>query len=227
LAIEVARKNRIDLMLGGAFGLAGYTGHWRNTKDVDFFVLPETKDALIDGLLKAGFEDYYDTLAYDRGWIYRAVLNEVIVDLIWATPNRRTFVDEQWFPNATPIELRGQALHLVPLEELFWIKMYILQKDRCDWPDLINLLSAQGEVMDWDHLFFRLEEDLPLLAGLLQIFTWLCPNRAHVIPEKIRKRLGIRETSARDAIYRQDRINLLDSRHWFAGAEPKDRPLEL
>jgi hypothetical protein len=71
-AIKATRKTGARFLLGGAFGLAGYTGRWRNTKDLDFFVLPSDKDKIIDALTKIEFEDYYSTLAYDRGWIYRA-----------------------------------------------------------------------------------------------------------------------------------------------------------
>src|SRR5690606_30623923 len=75
-AIRLARKTGARFLLGGAFGLAGYTGRWRNTKDLDFFVLPSDKDKVIDALTKGGFEDFYPRLAYDRGWIYRAVRDD-------------------------------------------------------------------------------------------------------------------------------------------------------
>jgi hypothetical protein len=227
LAIQIARACQIEFMLGGAFGLAGYTGRWRNTKDLDFFVLPESKDRLIEGLLDAGFEDFYDRLPYDRGWIYRAIKDDVLVDVIWATPNRRTLVDSMWFPHATPIELRGESLHLVPMEEILWVKMYVMQKDRCDWPDLLNLLYAQIETVNWEHLYTRLGGDLPLLAGLLQVFAWMCPTRSRQIPEVIRKELGILDTSARAELDQQSRVNLLDSRPWFAALQPSDQAMQL
>src|SRR5215210_1712277 len=102
-AIRVTRKTGAPFLLGGAFGLAAYTGRWRNTKDLDFFVLPSDKDKVVDALTKIGFEDYHSTLAYDRGWIYRAVRNDAIVDVIWQTPNRRTVVDEEWFQRGRPV----------------------------------------------------------------------------------------------------------------------------
>ena len=40
-AIRVTRKTGARFLLGGAFGLAGYTGRWRNTTDLDFFRAPE------------------------------------------------------------------------------------------------------------------------------------------------------------------------------------------
>src|SRR5215510_6331918 len=37
----------IPFLLGGAFGLAAYTGRWRNTKDLDLFLAPEDKSRAI------------------------------------------------------------------------------------------------------------------------------------------------------------------------------------
>src|SRR5262245_12798887 len=36
-AIGAIRKTGRPFMLAGAFGLAAYTGRWRNTKDIDFY----------------------------------------------------------------------------------------------------------------------------------------------------------------------------------------------
>jgi hypothetical protein len=46
-------------MLGGAFAMAAYTGRWRNTKDMDLFVLPSQRDAMVQLLTELGFQDYY------------------------------------------------------------------------------------------------------------------------------------------------------------------------
>jgi hypothetical protein len=94
--IDEARAANIEFAVGGAFAVAAYTGHWRNTKDLDLYVLPERRQAMIAALTRAGLRDYYDHEAYDRGWIYRAVANDVIVDVIWAMANRRAEVDEEW-----------------------------------------------------------------------------------------------------------------------------------
>src|SRR5690349_5734276 len=40
-AIDALRAEKVDFLLGGAYGLALYTGRLRDTKDADFFILPE------------------------------------------------------------------------------------------------------------------------------------------------------------------------------------------
>jgi hypothetical protein len=58
-AIRGVAATGIPLLLGGAFGLAAHTGRWRNTKDLDLYVLPEHHDRAVSVLNELGFEDYY------------------------------------------------------------------------------------------------------------------------------------------------------------------------
>jgi hypothetical protein len=225
-AIRATRKTGARFLLGGAFGLAAYTGRWRNTKDLDFFVLPSEKDRVVDALTKLGFEDYHPTLPYDRAWIYRAVRDEVIVDTIWQTPNRRSEVDPVWFERAGTVTLRGERLGVIPAEEMLVIKLFVLQRDRCDWPDLINLLYTVADRFDWDHVLARLGEDAPLLAGLLQVFSWVAPAQAARLPADLRKRFALQPTASRGP-GEEHRIRLLDSRNWFAAHQPPDQPMQL
>ncbi len=227
-AIRATRKTGARFLLGGAFGLAAYTGRWRNTKDLDFFVLPTDKDRIIDALTKAGFEDFYPRLAYDRGWIYRAVRDDTIVDTIWQTPNRRTVVDEQWFTRSYKVILRGENLHALPAEELLAIKLYVLQRDRCDWPDLINLLHQTCDQLDWKHLLDRLGDDRPLLGGLLHVFNWVAPSKAIWLPAGIRELFHLAEITGGDLGMPEDqRVTLLDSRPWYAAFQPTNKPMLL
>jgi hypothetical protein len=227
-AIRVTRKTGAPFVLGGAFGLAAYTGRWRNTKDLDFFVLPEHKDKMVDALTKNGFDDYFSTHEYDRGWIYRAVKNSVIVDTIWQTPNRRTQVDAEWFKRGRIVSVRGEQLMALPAEELLAIKCYVIQRDRCDWPDLINLLYATCDQLDWDHVLHRMQRERPLLAGLLQVFNWVCPDRARTIPQNIRRDFSLPEPASEElALPANYRVELLDSRKWFAAFQPADEPMKL
>src|SRR5262249_14608567 len=63
-----AHRRGIDFALGGAFAVAAYTGFWRNTKDLDLYVVPRDRDALAEVLTSLGFIDYYDQCPYDRRW---------------------------------------------------------------------------------------------------------------------------------------------------------------
>lgn len=215
-AIAGARERGLRFALGGAFALATYTGHWRNTKDLDFYILPRDRDAMVDLLTYLGLSDYYDQQPYDRGWIYRAHQGDVIIDAIWSMANYRVEVDEAWLSGDPEMIIRGEYLRILPPEELLWSKLYVLQRDRCDWTDTLNLIYSVGPALDWRHLLNRLAEDAPLLSGVLSIFTWLCPGRAQLLPLWLWEQLHLPGPSTERAVdIDRSRVNLLDSRPWF------------
>jgi hypothetical protein len=214
--IDEAIARRIPFALGGAFAVATYTGAWRNTKDLDLYVLPEHKDRLIAMVTELGLLDYFDTKAYDRWWIFRATRDDTIVDIIWAMANHRAQIDELWM-SGPEVMLHGRPLKVLPAEALLWDKLYIMQRDRCDWPDTFNLLQAVGPSMNWDYLLGRIGEDTPLLAGALSVFRWLAPGRAQALPASLWQRVGLARLPAREAPeFEKRRIDLLDRRQWFA-----------
>src|SRR5437868_3063759 len=116
-AIRAIRQAKVPFLLGGGFALATFTGRWRDTKDIDFYIRREDRETVIAALTRAGFADYYRQRAYDRKWIHRTVKSGVIVDIIWAMANQRTRVDEIWFERAGSVTIREETLRVVPLEE--------------------------------------------------------------------------------------------------------------
>ncbi len=220
--IELAAERGFAFALGGGLAFSAYSGRWRNTKDVDLFIRPADRDAMVQVTLDAGFLDYFDKLEYDRTWIYRAYLDDVIVDLIWTMPNHRLEVDEDWQTRGWEIVVHGLRVRLIPPEELIWSKLFVMQRDRCDWPDLLNLLYGVGPEIDWDHLLERLGSDVPVLAGLMSLFRWLCPERARDLPEELWPRLGLPDrfvSADRDGA----RADLLDTRDWFGPTHGKEQ----
>jgi hypothetical protein len=214
--IHQARARGIRFAFGGAFATAVYTGELRNTKDLDLYILPADREAMQEAITAAGLQDYFEQLSYDRSWIYRASRGDIIVDAIWAMANHRADVDERWVSQGPAITVRGEPLRAIPIEELIWAKLYVLQRDRCDWGDVFNLLDAGVDAVDWEHLVERLDDDGPLLAGALSVFSWLAPDRASRIPPPIWSRLGLRPVEpGGNADASRRRVNLLDSRPWF------------
>jgi hypothetical protein len=215
--IREARAGGIPFALGGAFAFANFTGLWRDTKDLDLYILPKDRAAMIEVLSRAGMRDYYERLPYDRNWIYRSYSEGTIVDIIWAMANQRAVVDETWIFQGPEAGLNGERLRAIPPEEMLWAKLYIVQRDRCDWPDVLNLIYAKGDTLDWDRVIANLGPDAPLLKSALEVFGWLAPGRTRALPRRLWERLGLpvpeppREPEADPA-----RVRLLDSRPWFA-----------
>lgn len=213
--IERAQQRGIPFALGGAFAVATYTGSWRNTKDLDLYVLPEYRERMIEVLNDIGLQDYFDEKPYDRWWIYRAHGDDTIVDIIWAMANHRAQIDELWM-SGPEIEMKGFALKVLPAEAMVWDKLYIMQRERCDWPDVLNLLYAVGGRIHWDYLVKRMGADTPLLAGILSVYAWVSPGRARELPAWLWGKLGITGPPAAEAEeIDKPHVDLLDRRPWF------------
>jgi len=226
-AICAVRDAGVPILLGGGFALATYTGRWRDTKDIDLYLHPRDREKAIAALTNAGFADYYSTRAYDRKWIYRSTKDDFIVDIIWAMANQRAQVDDIWFERAGSIVIREENLKILPMEEFMWCKLYILQRDHCDWTDLFNLLYANGRNLYFKHLITRIEEDAPLLKAVLETFGWLCPTAVRKLPQELWRRLRMRCPQPPHRKFRRNHIPLLDTRGWFAAKQPPGKKLEV
>jgi len=224
--LDEAAVRRIPFAIGGAFAVATYTGCWRNTKDLDLYVLPQHKDRMIEMLGDLGLADYFPVQAYDRWWIYRATRDNTIVDIIWAMANHRAQIDDLWM-SGPEVTLNGRRVRSLPAEALLWDKLYIMQRDRCDWPDVLNLLYSAGPDINWAYLLTRIGEDMPLLAGALSVFRWLSPGRAGEFPGWLWHKVGLapvgQETAEAPVIDRR-RADLLDRRPWFGPERARLEP---
>lgn len=210
----------IRFAFGGAFAAAVYTGHLRNTKDLDLYILSEDRERMVEAMSRAGLQDYFERLPYDRSWIYRASQGDVIVDAIWEMANHRAVVDPVWLSRGPEVSVRGECLRAIPIEELIWSKLYVLQRERSDWGDVFNLIDAQASAIGWDHLVHRLADDVPLLAAALLVYGWLAPDRAGHIPARVWSRLALpAPRSDPDPELSRWRGNLLDARPWFRVTE--------
>ena len=218
--ITRAREAGIPFAAGGGFAVAAYTTRWRNTKDLDLYTIPDARDALIEVTREMGLVDIYPRSPYDRRWIYRGGCGDTVVDVIHAMANLRALVDEQWLRQGAEIHIRGERLPIVPAEEMVWNKLYVMQHDRCDWTDVLNLIYSAGDDLDWEYLLHRLGDDAPLLAAALSLYRWVCPGRSRRVPAWLWERLRV-QAPARDAYPEIDwhHVTLLDLRPWFAVAE--------
>jgi hypothetical protein len=216
--IEAVKGTDCHFALGGAFAWACYTGLYRNTKDLDLYVMPDEKENFIRALSSIGATDLFASQSYDRGWIYRSTRDGYIVDIIWAMANYRRPLDKDYIEAGPIMDVRGERLHVLPAEELILNKLYILQRGRCDWFDVFNLLYSTPDELDWKRLIDKLGEDAPLLAGAMKVYAWLCPGRVRQLPEFIWQALGLSRPTESGPDFVRERVLLLDSRPWFLPA---------
>jgi hypothetical protein len=214
--IALAKQRGTPFSVSGGFATSFYSAAWRNTKDLDFCVLPRDRDRMVEITRDAGLEDLYDKKPYDRAWIYRATTNGIIVDIIWQLANGYAEVDEDWLRFGPEVNVYGETMRLVPPEELILSKIHVVQRERCDFPDILNVLYASGSQIDWTCLLERLEGEERLLASVVTLFGWIAPGRARDdIPEPVWRKLAL--CAPTEAMDRDDeRIRRLDSRPWFS-----------
>jgi hypothetical protein len=227
-AISAMRQAGIDFLLGGAFGMAFYTGKLRRPTDIDLFVLPANVPGALKALSAAGFVDYFFQKPYERSWRHRWIRDGFTVDLIFGLAHGRAVVDLLWFAQAREIMLHGERVKIAPPEEMLWKRLYVLQRDHCEWPDILNLLCAVGSTLDWNHLCNRVGDDLPLLRAVLNLNDWLCPEGSGQIPASVRDHLRLppRWENPEPGQHKK-RVGLIDSRKWFAADAESDELLEI
>jgi hypothetical protein len=213
--LDRAIEREIPFAIGGGFAVSTYTRRPRDTKDLDIYVLPENREAMIAVLGELGLEDLFDSKPYDRWWIYRGTRDGFIVDVIWAMANHRQEVDDLWM-SGPEVEMAGRRVRVLPAEAMLWDKLYIMQRERCDWPDILNLLYATGRHLDWEYLIHRIGDDHPLLAGVLSVLRWIAPGCAEGLPRWIWERVGLKPPCpGGEAEIDSRRVSLIDRRPWF------------
>lgn len=209
-ALRALEDGNVPFALGGAFAVWYYTGHWRHTHDIDAFTDPDHVADAVKALLGAGFEDLGEQAEGDRGWIFHGVRGNIIVDIIFKFANQITAVSPEWIEDAPLGELLGEQVKFLGVEELFWSKMFTLNRHRCDWPDLMRIIRGTYRSFDWDRLLGLIGEHWLLLSGLIDVFDWQHPGDRDCIPERVRQELRTRRDSYRPKPGAGDREKLLD-----------------
>jgi Uncharacterised nucleotidyltransferase len=232
--LTAANELGVPYVLGGALAVSHYGAPWRNTKDLDIFVPPADRQRVIDALTTLGFTDYYAVWPYDREWIYRGHKGNKIVDVIWQPANKVGVVEADWRERAAPGELAGAPTWFASPEDLIWLKAFIVQRERCDWPDILNLITASEGRLDWRGLVDRFGPHRVLLRAVIDLFDWACPQHTAYVPVAIRRelaQLGYKHHGAEDehrnghrAPEEEDggRWRLLDSRPWFVETDHEE-----
>jgi hypothetical protein len=129
--------------------------------------------------------------------------------------NHRAEIDDLWM-SGPEIEFLAHTLKVLPVEAMLWDKLYIMQRDRCDWPDVLNLLYAAGREIRWEYVVRRMGADAALLAGILTVYAWVAPGRALELPDWLWPSLGVAPPAAGAAApIDYAHVRLLDRRPWF------------
>ncbi len=173
-------------------------------------MVPEDIERARQALDKAGFRDIGEQAAGDHEWIYHSSKDALIVDVIWRFANLANYVSRDWLDRAARGTFLGKEVMFMPLEELIWIKVFVINRHRCDWPDVMRVIRFQCGNIDWDRLLGLIAENWLLLEGLIAVFDWQHPGSTGCVPTGIRQELARRHEEYLKHPVNVEREHLLD-----------------
>ncbi|MFB3819797.1 MAG: hypothetical protein ACE147_19240 [Candidatus Methylomirabilales bacterium] len=180
---------RLPFLVGGAYGFYALTGIARFTKDFDVFIHPRDRDRVLEALRAAG----YQVEVTFPHWLAKAAAHgDLVLDIIYGAGNGAAPVDDGWFQHAIPGEALGFAVRFCPAEETIWSKAYIMERERFDGADVIHILQARAEQLDWPRLLERFGPHWRVLFVHLTLFGFVFPSERTRIPAWVMRRLQAR-----------------------------------
>jgi predicted nucleotidyltransferase len=152
---EVLRQAGLPHVFMGGLASAAL-GRPRWTHDIDLFVSPEDARRTLAILEATGFR----TQETDPGWLFKALKNDVLVDVIFLSDGR-VVLDQEMARRARWADVEGIPLPVISAEDLIVIKA-LVHKERSPrhWFDALALLRRED--LDWDYLLDRARRYNPL-----------------------------------------------------------------
>jgi hypothetical protein len=193
--LHVLSDAGVPFLVGGSHAFLEYTGIVRNTKDFDLFLRRADLDRATEALRDAG----YRTEVRFPHWLAKAFQHDDFVDLVFSSGNGICTVDDAWFEHAVETQVLGMPVKIVPCEELFWQKAFVMERERFDGADLMHILRSGAESMDWGRVTMRFGERWPLLYTYMLYFTFVFPSEAHRLPAAVLDDLAARFAAQRSA----------------------------
>lgn len=179
--LHVLGDAQVPFLVGGSHAFYHYTGIVRTTKDFDLFLKRADLDRAIAALGESG---YRTELSFPH-WLAKAVYGEDFVDLVFNSGNGACPVDDEWFTYAVEAQVLGFPVKLMPAEELLWQKAFVMDRERFDGADVLHLLVAYSERLDWQRVLRRFEPHWRLLLAHLLLFHFAYPSEGHRIPRGV------------------------------------------
>jgi hypothetical protein len=168
----------LPFMVGGAYAFCRYAGIDRGTKDLDLMICETDWPAVARVLRRRGI---HARLVFPH-WLGKALAGHAQVDIIFSGGNGLTRVDGETFRHATTQRVLGHVVAVCPVEDLIWSKAFIMERERFDGADVLHLLRARADVLDWSRLCRRFAGHEGVLLAHLVLFRYVYPGEAARVP---------------------------------------------
>ena len=159
--LAAARSSQVPFaVIGGIASTA--LGRNRFGQDVDLFVAPGDAATLLDALARAGFK----TQKTNPKWLYKAVRDRVLVDVIFDAWGGIRF-DGEHQAHMREVQFEGRRLPVLAPEDLLIMKANLFEEHKPrHWFDALGVIKAD---LDWDYLVRR---SRPLARQVLSLLLF-------------------------------------------------------
>ncbi|HUX89052.1 MAG TPA: hypothetical protein VMW65_18760 [Chloroflexota bacterium] len=177
LALRTLKQAQVPFVIGGAWALEHYLRLGRATIDLDLMIEPSLIDPAIGAFVGTGAKVLEQDVTEDR-----LCLREAEVDLVHHFAQGEYAVDASFYRRGRPGRLFDVAVSVAAPEDLLWTKMFVAARHRFDGADVVHLMRATGEKLDW-HLLKEYFAPYPeLLLAYLNLFQFIYPNNWQLVP---------------------------------------------
>jgi hypothetical protein len=192
--VDVMRRLQaasIPFLIGGTYACECYTGLPRRTKDLDIFLRQRHFEAALHAAHAAGYRAEITA----PHWLGKIFNNGDFIDVIHGSGNKVCPVDDGWFEHAVEDTVLGIPVLLCPVEEQVWSKAFIMERERFDGADVIHLLHAWADRVDWARLLSRFGANWRVLLSHLVLLDFVYPAE-RIVPPAVMATLTRRLTDA-------------------------------
>ena len=182
-AMTSLREHEVPFLVGGAYALARYTGITRHTKDMDLFLIRSDLDRAF-----AALADSASTASLDaEHWLGKVKRGDLSIDLIFATGNGVSQVDQGWFERSVTDDVFDVAAKLCSAEDMLWTKAFVQERERYDGADVAHLILRAD--LNWDVLMQHFAPHWRVLLAHLVYFGFSYPSERKRIPAAVMQEL--------------------------------------
>ena len=146
--LNLLSAHKIPFAISGAFALHQHTGIWRDTKDLDVFLVDDQVLTALAALRAAGFE----TEICDPVWLCKARRGQYFVDLITGMSNAVVIVQNDWIERASHADIFGMQVKVLAAEELIASKLFVTRRERFDGADVVHVIHGTAGKLDWSRI---------------------------------------------------------------------------
>ena len=149
-ACRILEDEGIPYIMGGGVAIRAY-GRVRPLKDADIFLEKKYVFPAMDALTRLGG---FHTREMDAAWLYKALKNDILVDIIVKTTGNVP-ITEETYRYTRNAELYGYTFRMMGPEDLMIRKILSHKEGRPDMFDYLSLFENPLPDFDWDY-FMRM-----------------------------------------------------------------------